>query len=75
MTIEITNPELESLIQQRLKSGPFTDPQDVLLDAMQHSPEDTRTGADLIAAIQASPYREVDLVVERGPMPVRELSL
>jgi plasmid stability protein len=29
------------------------------------------TGADLVAAMQASPYREIDLEPGRTPMPVR----
>jgi prevent-host-death family protein len=32
-----------------------------------------QTGAELIAAMQASPYREVDLTAERAPMPVRDV--
>jgi hypothetical protein len=34
--------------------------------------EGGRTGRDLIAAMQAMPYRDVDLEPERGPMPVRD---
>ena len=34
-----------------------------------------RSGADLIAAMQASPYRDIDIVPERGAMPVREVEL
>lgn len=34
-----------------------------------------KTGRDLIAAMQASPYRDVDLAPERSPMPVRAVSL
>ncbi|MGA2038367.1 MAG: hypothetical protein ABSH42_03745 [Bryobacteraceae bacterium] len=33
MNIEITRPEIESLIHQRLQSGAFTDAQDVILQA------------------------------------------
>ena len=36
---------------------------------------DTRTGADLIAALQASPYREIDIEPERYRLPVRGVSL
>ena len=32
-------------------------------------------GAALIEALQASPYREVDLEPQRAVMPVRELNL
>jgi prevent-host-death family protein len=34
-----------------------------------------RTGRDLIAAMQAMPYPDVDLEPERGPMPVRDAQL
>jgi prevent-host-death family protein len=33
------------------------------------------TGAALIAAMQASPHREIDLEPERAAMPVREVAL
>ena len=35
MAIEITRPESEALIQQRLQSGAFTDAEDVILQALQ----------------------------------------
>ena len=70
MTIEIHRPELEALIIQRMKSGGFQNVEDVLLQALKTSPpvgepsgtsRDKRTGADLIAALQALPYRELDI--------------
>jgi hypothetical protein len=67
MTIEIHRPELEALIMQRMKSGGFHDVEDALLQALKTSlpveepSHDKRTGADLIAALQASPYRELDI--------------
>jgi hypothetical protein len=70
MTIEIHRPELEALIIQRMKSGGFQNVEDALLQALKTSPaseegsgtsRDKRTGADLIAALQASPYRELDI--------------
>jgi len=33
-----------------------------------------RTGESLIAAMQASPHRDIDLEPERAPMPVREVA-
>src|SRR5438309_10278091 len=33
------------------------------------------TGQALIAAMQASPHRDIDLEPKRAPMPVREVSL
>jgi hypothetical protein len=70
VTIEIHRPELKALIIQRMKSGGFHNVEDVLLKALRTSPQaeepsgtsrDKRTGADLIAALQASPYRELEI--------------
>jgi hypothetical protein len=71
MTIEVNNrPELEALIVQRMKSGGFHNGGDALLQALKTSPPveqtsgaspDKRTGADLIAVLQSSPYRELDI--------------
>jgi hypothetical protein len=36
---------------------------------------ETRTGADLIAALQSSPHRDVDIEPERYRFPVRGVSL
>ena len=38
MTIQITRPEVEELIHQRLRSGAFKDAEDVILQALQSSP-------------------------------------
>jgi hypothetical protein len=38
MTIEITRPEVEALINERLSSGVFKDAQDVILHALRSSP-------------------------------------
>jgi hypothetical protein len=43
-------------------------------EAFRHLKGD-RAGASLIAAMQASPHRDIDIEAERGPMPVRNLSL
>ena len=37
MTIQITRPEVEALINQRLQSGGFTDAEDVVLQALLSS--------------------------------------
>ncbi|MGQ3054078.1 MAG: type II toxin-antitoxin system Phd/YefM family antitoxin [Roseateles sp.] len=34
-----------------------------------------RTGRDLIDALQASPWRDIELDVTRSPMPVRDVEL
>jgi hypothetical protein len=70
MTIEINRPELEALIVQRMRSGGFDSVEEALLQALKASPpvaegsgrsREKRTGADLITALQASPYRELDI--------------
>jgi len=33
------------------------------------------TGQALVAAMQASPHRDIDIEPKRAPMPVREVSL
>lgn len=38
MTIEITKPEVEALINERLQSGAFRDAEDVVLQALRASP-------------------------------------
>lgn len=80
MKIEIHRPELEALILQRMKSGGFHSIEDVLMQALETSPEPqkraaavTGTGVDLIAAIQRSPYRELEIEPERYRLPVRDL--
>lgn len=83
MTIEISQPKLQSLIQQRMASGRYKNVEDVLLKAFETAPlaaelpgtQDRRTGADLIAAMQAMPYPEVDIEPSRSHMPVRDVTL
>jgi hypothetical protein len=57
--------DLESLIMEHMKIGGFHNVEDVLMHALQTSPvtdakpavgAKDRTGADLIAAMQSSPY-------------------
>jgi hypothetical protein len=38
MTIQITKPEVEALINQRLQTGSFKDAEDVVFHALQSSP-------------------------------------
>ena len=50
MTIEIHNPELEIILQQRLKDGNFANVEDMLLQTLRSAPEPSpgRTGQALI---------------------------
>jgi hypothetical protein len=82
MTIEIRKPELEALIRKRMGSGGFQSVEDVLIQALKAAPlvaessggASTRTGAELVAAMQASPYKEISLEPARGPLPVRNVT-
>ena len=79
MPIEIRSPELEALIRQRMEQGGFRDVEDALMQALQESlavsePEaklnNQRTGADLIKALQSSPYRELNIEPSRIRVPI-----
>jgi hypothetical protein len=85
MTIEIQKPELEALIRERMRSAALQSVEDVLIQALKSSPlpvapdagtadgASTRTGADLVAAMQASPCKEIDLEAARHRLPVRDV--
>ena len=83
MTIEIHQPKLEALIQERMASGRFRSVEEVLLQALEAAPFSAtlpgvsrkRTGADLVAAMQAMPYPEVDIEPSRPHLPVRDVTL
>lgn len=67
MNIEITKPEVEALIQRRLQSGVFTDPQDVILHALRVS-EGRPAATELLAALQSPPAQDA----EQSPAWLRE---
>jgi hypothetical protein len=85
MTIEIHRPELEALIRERMKTGAFPTVEDALMQALKSSPLPAEqnacvsngapapTGADLVAAMQASPYKDIDLEPTRDRLPVRDI--
>jgi hypothetical protein len=83
MTIEIHRPELEALVRERMKRGAFLTVEDVLMQALESSPlpggkgagpPDDSTGAELVVAMQASPYKEISLEPPRDCPPVRDVS-
>ena len=83
MTIEIQKPELEALIRERMQLGAFATVEDALLQALKSAPLPSGqgaavapgpTGADLVAAMQASPYKDIPLEPSRRPMPVRDVT-
>ncbi len=77
MTIEIHRPELQALIQEWMKTGAFPTVEDALIQALKSSPlpadpsagsargASSSTGAVVLAALQASPYPEIDLIPPR----------
>jgi Arc/MetJ-type ribon-helix-helix transcriptional regulator len=88
--LQIHKPELVQRVNAHIQTGRFHDADEVLekaLDALEEKvtapsrqpaakSDDTRTGADLIAALQASPYRELDIEPNRFrlSMPVRDVT-
>ena len=78
MNIEIHQPVLENLIQQRMRSGAFQSIEDALIHALTVAAaaelNDESTGAGLVSAMQACPLKDVDLEPERYPMPVRDVT-
>jgi hypothetical protein len=84
MNLEIHKPELVQRVNAHIQSGHFHDADEVLekafdaLDGRSPAPSgghaaqpgDKRTGADLIAALQASPYRELDIEPTRFRLSV-----
>jgi hypothetical protein len=79
MTIEIHTPELESLILERMRMGGFHNLEDALKTGPVAGPTPptelkNRSGADLIAAMQLSPYREIEIEPARHQMPVRDIA-
>ena len=78
MTIQITRPEVEELINQRLQSGAFRDAEDVILQALQSSPQTTplpdAPPAKDIAELFA-PLRGLNLDFGRNPSTGRPVDL
>jgi hypothetical protein len=81
MTIQITKPEVEALIMQRLQSGGFKDAEDVILQALQASPPKPTTAfqpdappAKDIEELFA-PLRGLNLDFSRNPSTGRPVDL
>ena len=84
MNLEIHKPELEQRVRRQIQSGRFHDVDELLtqaLDALEEkapllrSAPDERNGADLIAALQTSPDRELEIEPERFRLPIRDVTL
>jgi hypothetical protein len=69
MTIQITRPEVEALINERLQNGEFKDAEDVILQALQSSrptPPDAQPEKDIVELF--APLRGLNLDFSR---PIR----
>lgn len=74
MNLEIQKPELAHRLQAQIRSGHFQDSDELIeraldaLDAQAGATPPTATGAEVLAALQASPYRDIDLTPPRVPL-------
>lgn len=75
MHIEITRPEVEALILDRIGRSSGADPQEIIFQALQQSELSRQTGAALVEAMQASPYKEIDIEPSRVRLNVRDVEL
>jgi len=72
MNLEIHKPELVQRVQAQIQSGHFHDADELIEKALDALDEQataaapaTATGAVVLAALQASPYRDIDLTAPR----------
>ncbi|MGA7236931.1 MAG: hypothetical protein WBY44_14690 [Bryobacteraceae bacterium] len=74
MTIQITKPEVEALIQTRLKSGKFKDAEDVIFQALEMSgAESQQPAAQRDEAIECLKTFGKKHGLSLGGMTIREL--
>lgn len=73
MSIEITNPEVEALVNRRLQSGGYKDAEDVILEALQSSSarDDKRAFDKRRARDAARRIRELREGVTLGGLTIR----
>ena len=77
------SPEQEAFIQQRVRIGRFTTADQAVQEAVPLLEEQENgnlatkgaMGSALIAAMQASPYKDIDLEPSRPHLPVRDINL
>ena len=71
MNLEIHKPELAQRVQAQIESGHFHDTDELIekaldaLDEQATAAAPPATGSVILAALQASPYREIDLTQPR----------
>ena len=87
MSIEIHTPELKQRVLHEIQSRQLHDVEELVtkaLDALDEkaplpavpvSTQTKKTGAAILAALQACPYPEIDLTPPRVPIFVRDIDL
>jgi hypothetical protein len=83
MTIQITKPEVEALINQRLRSGGFKDAEDVVWQALQSSPpeaaatppKDAGPAKDMVELFAPLRGLNIDFERDRSKDTGRDISL
>jgi len=82
MNLEIHKPELAQRVRAQIQSGHFQDTDELIekaldaLDIQAATAPPTATGAAVLAALQASPYRDIDLTPPRASLTkVRDVVL
>lgn len=83
MTIQIAKPEVEALINQRLKTGGFKDAEDVVFQALQSSPPNAATTQPTDAAEAKNMFElfaplrglNIDFEADRGKDTGRDITL
>jgi hypothetical protein len=73
VTIQITRPEVEALINQRLKSGTFKDAEDVILQALKASENEGHDAVERREAIERLKTFGRKHGLSLGGMTIREL--
>lgn len=74
MTIQVTKPEIEKLINQRLETGAYQDAEDVILRALQLSEADRTVGErDRLNAIEHLMSFGKEHRLSLGDKTIREL--
>ena len=73
MTIQITKPEVEALINQRLRTGAFKDAEDVILQALKASESEGHDGVERRDAIERLKTFGRKHGLSLGGMTIRDL--
>ena len=83
MTIQITKPEVDALINQRLRSGRFKDAEEVVWQALQSSPpeatamppRDARPAKDMVELFAPLRGLNIDFESDRSKDTGRDINL